>query len=899
MKKRLTPQTRIAFPLAASVAFGLTATSQAQDASAPAEPEKMEKVVVTGSNIPTAETVAIAPVDVLSAEAIERSGAGGNLEILAKKLPSTVGSGNFGMSRGNGGDGTVGISLRGVPGGTLLLINGRRTANQDLNAIPLGSIERIEILKDGGSSIYGADAVAGVVNVIMKKNFTGTEVYGRYGNTTESDTGEQTYSFVTGSSTENTSVTIGGSYFRVNSLYSADRSRSRPDPTDPNQTSGTSNPGRIRSSDSAAAGVIPGGGLVYRGAPGTTGTSISQYTAYDASTDRFNYGLYTPAIRDAERYSIFGNGEQRLSGEWLKFFTEAYYTKSWSYNQLAASPIVFVNNTTPTSPDGIVIPADHPNNVFGVPINNMAYRPVELGPRIDEQDYDIFRFVSGLRGQIGDSSWNYETALLYTKQSGVNLQGNDISRTGLEQAINSKVDGQAFNPFGNGANSKAVLDGIRLNHYTFTEDELFLWDAKVNGEVVQLPAGPLGLALGTEFRQETGRYTPDSSLIYGNVVAFNSSLPYEGQRDVWAGFYEVNVPILGGEDFDLPLFHQFSVNTSGRFEDYSDFGNQFVPKIGLIWKPIDESFAIRASYSESFTAPGFGDLYSPIQESYPELRNPVKAAANDPEAFEQIRTFYMGNPQLAPTESENITVGGVYTPPFIKTLTLGVDYFKIEQEGVPGSVDQYILDQNYADGGPYNPNASFATNVVFDPASSNYNALYAPTLNLSKREISGLDFSAVYQWDTDKVGMFTLSGYATYYLTFEQENIPGDGMTDRLGNFIDPSQGFGLGSLPRFKGVFSLFWDYQKFQVGVTANYILSYLDDTAAIGYERTIDDYLTFDLQASYTLPYDVRLTAGCLNIADEEPPLVVGAFADNYDRDTHDLRGRFWYVEASKKF
>ncbi len=900
MKKRLTPQTRIAFPLAASVAFGLTvpATSQAQDSSAPAEPEKMEKVIITGSNIPTAETVSIAPVEVLSAETIERSGAGGNLEILVKKLPSTVGAGNFGMSRGNGGDGTVGVSLRGIPGGTLLLINGRRTANQDLNAIPLGAIERIEILKDGGSSIYGADAVAGVVNIIMKKNFTGTEVSARYGNTTESDTGEQTYTFVTGTVTENTSVTIGGSYYRANSLYSADRSRSRPDPTDPGQTSPTSMPGRVQTTDPSAPAALRSPGVVYRGQPGTTGTSPADYSDFSNKTDRFNYGLYTPAIRDSERYSIFGNGEQRISGEWLKFFTEAYYTKSWSYNQLAPVPIVFQFNSTATSPNGIVVPADHPYNVFGVPINRMRYRPTELGPRIDEQDYDIFRFVAGLRGQIGDSSWNYETGLLFTKQEGVNLQGNDLSRDGLEQRINEKDPAKAFNPFGNAANSKEVLDAIRLNHYTFTEDQLFLWDFKVNGEVVQLPAGPLGLALGTEFREEKGAYTPDSSLIYGNVVGFNSSEPYTGDREVWGGFYEVNVPILGGEDFKLPLFHQLSVNHSGRYEDYSDFGDTYTPKVGALWKPIDESFVIRASYSESFTAPGFGDLYAPSQESYPELRNPVKFNAGDPSYFDQIRTFYSGNPNLKPTEAKNYTVGGAWSPSFIRTLTLGVDWFRIEQQGVPGSVDQYILDQNYADGGPFNPNAKYADLIVFDPATSEYTTLYAPTLNLSKRNIEGLDFNAIYQWDTDKAGMFTLSGNATYYLTFEQENIPGDGLQDRLGDFVDPSQSFGLGSLPRFKGQFSLFWDYQKFQFGVTANYISSYLDDKAA-GFDRKIDDYLTFDLQASYTLPYEVRLTAGCLNVADVEPPLVKGAFADNYDRDTHDLRGRFWYVQASKKF
>jgi len=895
MKKRPKSPHKVALPLACTVALGVpgasVATAQAQGA-APMDAERMEKVIVTGSNIPTAETVAIPPVEIFTAETLEKSG-GGNLEIISKKLPSAVGGGNFGMSRGNGGSGRSEIALRGIPGGTLLLINGRRTANQDLNAIPLGAIEQIEVLKDGGSSIYGADAVAGVVNIKLKRDFTGTEVDARYGNTTEEDSGEQRYSFITGMATEKTSVLVGGTYYQANSLYSGDRERSAPDITDPRNTSGTSNPGRVRTT-LAPAGSDLLTGVVYRGAPGTTGTSPAQYSLFNAATDRFPYPYYTPAIRDAERYSIFGNGEHQLFGEQMKFFTEAFYTHSFSYNQLAPTPIVFQFNETPTSPTGIVIPATNPYNVFGVPINRMSYRPIELGPRTDSNAYDIIRFVSGLRGRIAQTTWNYEAAVLYTSQDGVNKQGNDISRAGLEAAVNSTNPATAFNPFGYAANSAAVIDSIRLDHYTFDLDQLLAFDAKVDGEVIDLPAGPLAVALGAEHRQERGWHRPDATLIYNDVVGFNGDKPYSGSRDVWSAFYELNIPVLG-LDATIPGFYRFTINHSGRFENYSDFGDTYNPKVGFKWMPIDETLTLRASYSESFTAPTFGDLYATAQESYPELRNPVKFAAGDPTAFEQIRTFYSGNPNLEPTEAQNYTAGFVYSPRYVRGLTASVDFFRVSQENVPASVDQFIIDQNYATGGPGNPAAAYAANIDYDAATTTYRAVYAPTLNLSRRIVEGLDMSLIYERDTETAGKFTFSSYWSYFTRFEQEDLPGTGLRDRLGDFVDPSQSFGLGSLPRVKGNGSVFWNYRNLEVGFTVNYVGSYRDDAAA-GFDREVDEWITYDAQVSYQLPWDIRATIGVLNLTDEAPPLVRAAFADNYDRDTHDLRGRFVYASLN---
>ena len=885
-----------------------------QDAEAPATPaegEVRKMSIKTGSLIPTASEVET-PQPILTVTAADLAHYGtGSFERTVQKLSSAVGGGNFGNSRGNGGDGTAGIALRGIDGGTLLLVNGRRMARSDLNAIPAGAIDRIEILKDGGSSTYGADAVAGVVDVILKKDFNGVEISTRYGNTTEKDAGELRWDVVLGIANEKTSLLVGASYLNQNGLLSGDRKRSRPDISDPNNTSGTSNPGRIISTLADPDSALGSSGLVYRGAPGTSSKDLSLYTPYSGSTDQFPYPLYTPAVRPAERWSIFGNGEHSIFGDNLKLFVDGFYTKSYSYNQLAPVPIVFNQSETLTSPNGIVIPANNPYNPFGVNVDNARYRPVELGPRVDSNDYDILRFVGGFKGQIADTTWHWETAAMYGYQNGVNRQGNDLSRTALEAAVNATDPRIAFNPFGNAANSKSMLNAIRLDHYTFDKDSIFLVDAKINGEVYNLPGGPIQVGFGGEHREEKSIHEPDGTLTSRNVVGFNSDDLYTGKRRVNGIFYEVRIPILG-KDWNLPGAKKLDLIHSGRFEDYSDFGTTYNPRIALLYQPIDP-LTFRASVSESFSAPGFDEL-NQNSEGYPELVNPVRQAGvdagtlneDDYPPLEQIRTFYKGNPNIKPATAKNYTAGFVWTPPNVKELRIEMDWFRLEQKNISSFVDQYIIDENYRTGGPTDPKALFANQIEWDPKVLQYKTLDATALNLSRREVEGFDFDVTYALKTRTAGTFTSRTLASYYYRFEQENIPGEELRDRLGDFTQPEASFGLGSMPRLKGGTSLFWAYNNFEVGPTLNFVGEYRDSVKSAPHDavnRRISSWLTLDLQGSYRFDMEylknAHFTVGCLNVTDEAPPLVEGSFADKYDRDTHNILGRFWYVEFSKKF
>jgi len=319
--------------------------SQAEETNAPTQ---LKPTVVTGSLIPTFETITAAPVDVYTIEQIEKTGVD-SVSQLIQRLPAISGNASFGDSRGNGGDGSAAVGLRNIPLGTLVLINGRRiapnqlplAANTDVNAIPLAAIDRIEVLKDGASAIYGADALAGVVNVILKKDYNGSEFSARYGNTTDKDAGEQTYSFVTGTTSEKGALLIGGSYYKNNGLMSNDRNVSTVNRNNPLDfafgTSGTGNPGQIGGGSLGTGGA----GLFYTGPVGTTPTSPADFRDFNPATDRFVFSRFTPAYVPTEKWYIFGNGSYKLlENDVLEFFAETAYSRTERQDQFAPGPLV-------------------------------------------------------------------------------------------------------------------------------------------------------------------------------------------------------------------------------------------------------------------------------------------------------------------------------------------------------------------------------------------------------------------------------------------------------------------------------------------------------------------------------------------------------------------------------
>lgn len=896
--------------------------------------DELEPFVVVGSNIATDIGDPQVKVDIFTESDIADSGAE-TLSQFIRKQPFAVGSGNSNETRSNGGNGAAGVDLRGLGGGTLVLINGRRPGigGIDLNLVPLAAVERVEIQKDGASALYGSDAIAGVVNIVFKQGFSGTIVDLGYGNTTDTDVGQQSYSFVTGLSDEKTSILIGGSYYSANALYSVDRGRSFPSFT---QTSIHAYPGAFEVRNDALGGgnfydptiyqkdadgnplLNDAGENIIDGAAGVLVTlkdrvnpsavkpvpgdyrEFKNNRGDGEETDRFPYAYYTPSKRPSERYNFFGNSESQITDS-LTFFTEAMYSYSYSYNQFAPSP--FNSNSVGSGGDPLVIPKDNFYNPFDQDISGSYtwfYRSVELGPRTEEVTRDYYRFLGGFKGDIGDSGWSWESAWLYNENRALETLGGELSRSALQEAI-ADTGELAFNPFGHQIQTDAQLGRLGQTLTTNTKMVLQSFDVRLNGSLFDLPAGTVALAAGYEHRYESYESVPDKATQSGDTVGFNSGNPLYGDRDIDSGFAEIFVPIASGS----AGLNELSATVAGRVDQYSDFGSDFNPLLNLKWKPIDDQLTIRASYSQSYVAPSFGNLYTVDQQSYPEVWNP---ALQD---FDQVSAIYSGNPNLDPHTADTYTAGFVYQPDFVEGLTVAVTYFRIEQEGVPGGSSQHIIDENYrtskvnAETGEKDlTTGTYSELVSFDPDSKRYKEVKVPTLNLSKVEADGLDFEVSYVKETDDYGTFVPFLSATYITTFDKETIPGSGMKDYLDRFS--TDDFGFGSIPDLKGYVGLDWSHEKIGVGVTVNYLSSYEDGYLAYGADAPgaagvpdIDSFVSLDLRLSYQLPFDVMASVGVLNVTDEEPPYSRAAFADNYDRDMHDPRQRFVYFNLKKIF
>jgi outer membrane receptor protein involved in Fe transport len=873
--------------------------SQAEETNAPTQ---LKPTVVTGSLLPTFETITAAPVDVYTIEEIERTGVN-SVPALIQRLPAISGNASFGDSRGNGGDGSAAVGLRNIPLGTLVLINGRRiapnqlplAANVDINTIPLAAIDRIEVLKDGASAIYGADALAGVVNVILRKDFNGSEFSARYGNTFDKDASEQTYSFLTGLTTEKGSLLIGGSYYKNDALMSNDRSVSTVNRNNPLDfafgTSGTGNPGRIGSGELGT----DGSGLFYTGPIGTTPTSPADFRDFNPATDRFVFSRFTPAYVPTEKWYIFGNGNYKLlENDLLEFFAETSYARTERHNQFAPGPIVVIGGAT-TAPGDFTIPVTNPYNVFGTPIDTWFYRPIELGPRTEENTADAFRAVAGFRGKIPSAcNIEWEIGTFYSEDDRFHRFGHDINGAALLAAINSTDPATAWNPFGNRANQPAVLKAIDLTIFDRAFSTLAGFDGLVRSDIYDLPGGMIKGALGGGMHVETANYEPDSAYQAGTMTG-NSQQPWKGDRRVDDAFAEVAIPVFG-KDFHCTLLHKLEVTAAGRWDHYTDFGDTENPKVGFRYQPLEnESITFRGSYGTSFQAAPLADLSQNFL-NFPQVSVPATSPNGTPYANAgqvdqlQFGSRVIGNPDLKPQTSDNYTIGIVLTPPQIKNFLLSVDYYRLDMKNVVFNDPQFIINK-------FNPgDIDPATGHEYITVDANGNLVgeEVPFLNLAAIDTDGFDIAASYGLPMDYLGKLTFNLEANYVLHWKRQASPGSEFESLLGRFSDDSALFG--AMPHLKGNVGFIWEWKDFAFGTTARYVGDYRDDVTT----RDVGDYWAIDMQLSYYWrKYDARFTVGVNDINDEAPPKAYAAFADFYARDLYDIRQRMYYVSVSKRF
>ncbi|HWX18071.1 MAG TPA: TonB-dependent receptor plug domain-containing protein, partial [Chthoniobacterales bacterium] len=551
---------RVAF--AASVGFPLIFASNAfAQLPAPAAPTapttaEAERVIVTGSNIPTAEETGPNPVDTYRPQDIEKLGIR-NATDLTTFLPQEAG-GTINQNIANGGDGTTQIALRGLlPKETLVLIDGKRFATAalnggyDINLIPFSIVDHLEILKDGASAVYGADAVAGVVNYFLVHKFRGLEIGGSYGNTNmgaSNDMGEWQAWIKAGTGDDKTDIVVVADFYqRTGGLFSADRNLSANGNFTPfggfDARSGNE-PGRVGSFRLIPKLFFGSTSPPPHSAPNAATSpfyinpnTIDPYP--DGNYQFFNFGAFTPALPPADRQTFYGSFTRDLCDKYLVIFGDFKYVRSFFDASLAPAPFTpdpfHVRGDGDLGPSfssaGISVPIQNAFNPFtvanatldinGVPVpmtTGVRYRSIQdTGPRHSQVTYLDQLFDVGLKGEMGEfgdyfKNWDWELGFRYSRNDATNLSIGEVSQPGLRAALLDTNPATAFDAFGgfNHMNTAAARNRVYVNLHNTGAFEEPLWYAKIDGELFNLPAGPVGFAIGGEYHGERWENYPDS-----------------------------------------------------------------------------------------------------------------------------------------------------------------------------------------------------------------------------------------------------------------------------------------------------------------------------------------------------------------------------------------------------
>jgi len=894
-------------PLAAAVGMllcaGFASSVQAQETTSTEDEAKtLDTVQVTGSHIKRLQISGVGPVTVVDAEAIERSGAT-SVETLLQRLPASAG---FAGSQTNAywaenGYGTTQVNLRGLGiNRTLVLLNGRRMVNGgtganssvDLNVIPVALIERIEVLKDGASAIYGADAVAGVVNIITKKGFDGAEASVRYGQTFEGDGEESSFDLAWGTTSDRGSLMAGLSYSEGGTVNMASRAPCGLGEVD----------GRLQCVGSSA--TIGGRALLADGSrvnfnqdPNGDGDF---YEPYSAARHNYNGNPSLNAVNPIKRLSFSLFGDTSLSED-VKLFTELMFTNRQS-DQLATPGSLGVYRP-------INIAADHPTNPTGQDLLLQRRRLEEAGPREFYQETDTFRAVIGLEGQFG-VGWDWSAAINWGRNTGVDgstkVANLDRVDQTLDNAVCSNAPGAAIpcaDYLGYGDITQDVLDYILYTTRDNGGNDQKSFTANVSGQLFELPAGWVGFASGVEVRKERGWRDPDPLTVLGSANT-NQQDPISGEYTAKEVFAEFAVPLLQ----DSVIAESLILNAAVRYSDYDLFGEDINYKVGLDWQVVP-SLKVRANYATAFRIPNIPELFGGIAEGNLTTTDPCSGwsalptdsvvrqncqAYGVPAGYVQpgntILTTAGGNPELEPEDANSFTVGAVWTPGFLPGLTLTVDYFDIKIENAIQRIDGSTkLAICYNTPGLAHPFCD-ASNFTRNPVTGEVDFLSSQPVNAADERVTGIDLGGLYEFDVADFDS-TVSLDVSYLDRYDVRPFPGADVIEYAGKITG-----GRGSYAKWRAYTSLTMKREAWSGSYSMQYIGSADDINATpgdIGDHAPSVTYHNVQLKYSPAKSFDVAL--GIDNLYDKKAPFIQSYTDANTDTMTYDLLGRRWYVRV----
>ena len=891
------------------VAAALPALAFAQTPPA-AEAVKLEAFTVTGSNLRAGESLGGANLRVVTTAEIEQAGTG-SLYTFIKKIPE-AGANGFGENRVNtSSPGTASVSLRGLgANSTLVLLNGRRLTAApfaqggsaatlgtiqfvDLNMIPVDAIARVEVLKDGASAIYGADAVAGVVNFILKDNVQGSTVRAYYGDF-PGGIAANTFkgSVYAGATSGKLKVFALANFMHQAKIQYPEFSQKSI------SLSTTQNPGTfiipVGGTNPITGAVIPAGTAAAARTFAVSSTSTAFPPSFISTTNtttpnRHNINeVLTPQPR-VTRYGALATASYELSNS-ASAYAEINYQKNVNLEYLSASPITNLNT--------VVIPANAAYNPFGVTVTNdpvvgatLLYRFTELGPRATETTNEFKRVVAGLKGKLTDT-WSYDASLLYNRSTSDNaLVSGWVSQAAVNAALADTNRATALNLFNNGstpANNAATLAKLVSNGTREAFTELTSLNAMATGSVYKLAAGDLKLATGGEWRDESfrDRRTQDQLL--------NQSTPVpqsKGSRRVSAAYVEVSLPLAAPAQ-KIPLLATLDLNAAGRAEHYNDagFSNTAVPKLGLRWQPFDAQVTFRGSWGKGYRAPSLAELYQPVSTSVVfNIADPLRAGrpgsnSNDTTTG-QRQVVSGGNPLLSPEKSESFNTGVQFQPRALPGLSLGLDYYKVDvRDRIGASATPAIMLANPTLFPGFVDRAAPTTSDAANNLPGELIRIRQVIGNFGTAVTKGLDLSAEYRVTTKHLGKFSARAVGSTIYHAIIKTRPDLAAVETVRTF----------EVPHFRGNGSLAWNYQKFGAALTADYIAGFPD--AAPSTLRVKQQTVT-GLQVSYDLPAATKVTLGANNLFDKNPPRT--ASSTGYAEQTAYFLPRFLYVDITKKF
>jgi iron complex outermembrane receptor protein len=839
--------------------------------------QPVQTIVVTGSNIKRIDAEGPAPVQVISRDEIDRSAAA-TIGDLVRGL--TVNSGaSFNESNVNAQSGAAGISLRGLgQKSTLVLINGRRFANHavaqgsdtfvDINSIPKAAVERIEVLKEGASAIYGSDAIAGVVNFILKKNYRGASAGGSIGRATDGGLGEKNATLSLGFGdldSERYNVLAVLDYFHRDRVLLSETKfvgdgdfRSRPGGALPFQSS------------SGGTWVLSPAVNGANRAPFTPclGPSVPQPGSLFFATGTvcgFSTTPYITYLPEADRLGLLSRANLNFSTE-LSAFAELSLANNES--KWINQPQQFTSATTVLNPvTGVptlfnaLIPASNPANPYGKP-TSLRYTFFDVGPRDIKLDNKAYRVMAGLVGTA--RSWDWEAAIGTSESRITEDTHNQVDAPLLTAAINN-------NSYNFAAPTAAQTAAIRTQTQRNAKSNLDFADVKVSGQLGALAGGPIGVALGADARRERMDDRPDNLIVTGHLLG-TAATRVSGTRNVMAAFGEAS----------LPITKQLELQLAARADHYSDFGNAFTPKIAAKWTPMPE-LLIRSSFNKGFRAPTLAENAQATSTTFVNVTDPQRGNATS-----LVSGIQTGNPNLEAEKSTAYSLGFVAEP--FKALSVAVDYFHIEQKNLVAlNGFQYVVT-----------NAALFPGAVTRDANGVIVSVADRFGNVAKVQTEGIDVDLKFRFDPSAAGRFTVRGNGTYIISWKQPAAAGQPLREWVATNSGPA-----GALPRAKTKLALDWDLGAFSSTLAFNHTGTYRQGSAsaiAAGAAPLVAGQDTFDLSASWSGIKNLKIFASVQNLGNARPPWDADAASTRglgFSLSQYDLRGRYARVGIDYRF